>query len=142
MILEKVYSNTQLGNFLFFSKICSFVFIFFNFILWWSWSSTMRCLLCQRQLRRWALSFLLIANSSCFWLQITNLTKIQSHSSSPKWIGFRFPTILFKSCSKPSDQRIEAPPRLPKRARTRCRRVRQPVERANDRVHFRLSKLI
>lgn len=94
-------------------------------------------------LRWWTLPFLLlIANSSCFGLQITNLTKVESHSSSSKRVCLRLSSILFKSCTQTSNQSVKAPPSLPKRTWTWCWRIWVPIKGADRCVHFGLPKLI
>jgi len=94
-------------------------------------------------LRWWTLPFLLlVTDSSCFRLQITNLAKVESHSTSSKRVRFRFSSIFLKSCTQPSYQSVQAPPSLPQRTWTRCWRVRVPVKGADRCVHFRLPKLI
>lgn len=91
----------------------------------------------------WALPLLLlVANPSCFGLQITNLSKVQPHRSSSKRIRFRLPSVLFESGSEAADERVQATPRLPERARTRRWRVRVAVEGADRGVHFGLPKLV
>ena len=94
-------------------------------------------------LRWWTLSFLLlIANSSGFGLQITNLTKVESHSSGSKRVCLWLPSIFLKSCTQTPYECVKAPPSLPKRTWTWRRRVRVPVKRADRCVHFGLPKLI
>lgn len=91
----------------------------------------------------WTLPLLLlITNPSCFGLQITNLTKVKPHSSSSKWVDFRFPSIFFKSSTQTTYERVEATPSLSQRAWTWCWRVRVPIEGTHRCVNFRLAKLV
>lgn len=94
-------------------------------------------------LRWWTLSFLLlIANSSGFGLQITNLTKVESHSSGSKRVCLWLPSIFLKSCTQTPYECVKAPPSLPKRTWTWQQRVQVPVKGADRCVHFGLPKLI
>ena len=94
-------------------------------------------------LRWWTLPFLLlIAYPSCFGLQITNLTKVESHSSSSKRVCLRLSSIFFKSSTQTPYQSVKAPPSLPERTWTWCWRVRVPIKGADRCVHFGLPKLI
>lgn len=91
----------------------------------------------------WALALLLlVADTSGFSLRVTNFTEVKPDSAGAKGVGLWLPTMLFEGSSESADEGIEAAPRLPERAGTRCRRVRVAEERAELRVHFRLPKLV
>lgn len=86
--------------------------------------------------------FLLVADSSCFRLQISHFSKVKSYSSSTKRVHLRLPTALFVGCPETADQCIQASPRLTKRTGARARWVRVPVKRAHRCVDFSLPKLV
>ena len=85
---------------------------------------------------------LLVADSSSFGLRITHLTKVEPHSTSTKRVGFRLPSVLFKSSPESTNERVEAPPSLPQRTRAWCRRVRVAKEGTQLSVNLGFSELV
>lgn len=85
---------------------------------------------------------LLVADASCFGLQITNLTKVKPHGSSTKGVGFRLASVFFEGGAEAADEGVEASPRLAQRAGAGSWRVWMAVKGADWGVDFGLAKLV
>lgn len=115
---------------------------------WWWWcniiiiikSYLLLLLLLLLLLRPFPL--LVVTNTSCFGLKITNLPQENPHSSCTKRVCFGSAPVLLVGCPESSNESIEASPGLPERAGAGRRRIRQPKERTILVMHLGLAKLV
>lgn len=91
----------------------------------------------------WTLTLLfLVADPSCFGLQITNLAKIKPYCTGSKRVCFRFASIFLEGCPESSDESVETAPGLAKRTRAGSWGIWVSIKRTDWSMHFGLTKLI
>lgn len=85
---------------------------------------------------------LLVRNPSRFSLTLLHFPQINPYRTASERVRLGRPPVLLVGCPEPPDQRIEAAPCLPQRARARGRRLRLTIKDAPLQVDFSLPKLI
>lgn len=88
------------------------------------------------------LLLLLVRNPSRLGLALFDFAQINPDSSVSERVALGGPTVLFVSSTQPSDERVEAAPGLPERARAGSGRVGLPEEDAAVQVNLSLSELV
>lgn len=85
---------------------------------------------------------LLVADASCFGLQVANLAEVEPNGSSSERVGFGLASVLLEGSPETADEGVQAAPCLAERAGAGGGRVGVAVEGADWGVDFSLTELI
>ena len=83
-----------------------------------------------------------VRDPSRLCLTLLHFTKVHPNSSGPEGVRLRRAAVLLVGGPKPSDEGVEAAPRLPERAGAGRRRVGLPEEDAAVQVNLSLPELV